>query len=82
MFCSYRSNEEIIVIDLENLEINEEGIFFNQNGQWTQIRSLAQDSEGKLLGSTDWSFTWKCPQCDYENNPFRKKCNFFLLMWS
>lgn len=72
---SKETEERRVPIALENLEIHEDGIFLNHHGQWIRLSAIVQDNEGNLLGTADeWSITWQCPKCGYENNAFRRTC--------
>lgn len=74
-YSQNESLDELYPLSYEDLEICREGIFLNHHGQSIQLRGIIQDSSGNLFGSTnEWSFTWRCPKCKYENGTFSKTC--------
>lgn len=77
-FCEEYSvavKDQVMEVDLENLEINSEGMFIKTSGEWLQISPLSRGDNGKFQGKLSRaSFTWRCPKCSHENGPFRKVC--------
>lgn len=74
-YSQAESENGLYPLTYEDLEISRDGIFLNLHGRSIQLRGVLQDSDGNLFGTTsDWSITWKCPKCKYQNSPIRNTC--------
>lgn len=74
-YSQTQSTNELYPLSYEDIEISRDGIFLNFHGQSIPLKGIIQDMYGNLFGTTtEWSFKWRCPKCQFENGTFSKTC--------
>ncbi len=59
-------------VHLDQVALTAEGIFVELDGTWVLTSALERDDSGLFV--SEWSITWTCPKCQYENGPFSRSC--------
>jgi len=72
---------QLTPIDLDQLEVNEEGMFTFVQGDWVELTALIRHEIGGYFGNVKVeeyrqtpAVTWPCPHCKTSNEFWRKTC--------
>ena len=72
--------EGFIPVELNELEISDEGMYAYIQGEWVEILALVRDNMGRYHGKVQElrapATTWPCPHCGKSNEFWRRKYLF------
>jgi len=70
------SDNQKTYVDFSQISVIPEGMFVQLGNSWMAIDAINHDSFGYFFSvpSNEWSTTWTCPICKFENGLLSMEC--------